>query len=283
MKSEVENAKNEVYRKIGRNLLAFQKLEQMLKYTIINGNVSGCVSEIEAKQKRRMEIVGGQTMGHLVGQFVNHFHSGDEQHCEEPEDLKEPYLSLSLQVEGSEGFYENKKQVLKSLVNERNELVHHLQPGFDWNSLESCKETERNLDRQYDELAIEFNHLKSMIESFQEVMKLYAEFFNSDEGKRYFERLWREIDYNRFVRLLVEIAAKTANPDGWTDLSIAGQLVRQREPEEMAKIKEKYSHKTLKEVILATGQFDIKEEQLEKGGFRVFYRQKADLVKTEIT
>ncbi len=274
LKSEIENAKNEFQRKIGRNVLAFQKLEQMLKYTIINGNVSGCISGIESKQKRRMENIRGQTMGQLVGQFVDHIHSGNEKSSEEPEDLKEPYISFNFQVEGGEDFYENKKQALKSLFNERNELVHHLLPGFDWNSMESCQDTERYLDQQYEKLSVEFNHLKAMIESFQEAMKLYSEFLNSDKGQKYFEEFWREFDYNRFVQLLIDIANKAARSDAWTDLSVAGDLVRHEQSEEMSALKQRYDHKTLKDVILATGQFDIKEEQTKKGGVRMLYRLK---------
>ncbi len=37
-KIELEKAKNEVLRKIGRNMLLFQQLEQMLKYLIANGS-----------------------------------------------------------------------------------------------------------------------------------------------------------------------------------------------------------------------------------------------------
>jgi len=44
---ELEKAKNEVLRKIGRNMLLFQKLEQMLKYLITNGKVAGYASEIK--------------------------------------------------------------------------------------------------------------------------------------------------------------------------------------------------------------------------------------------
>lgn len=276
MESEIEIAKNQVQRKIGRNIVAFQKVEQMLKYLIVNGKFSGCISEIDTKRKQRAGIVERQTLGQLVGQYLNQFHSGYEQSNEEPEDLKEVYISFYMQVDRSEKDYENKKQILASMVAERNELIHHLLPRFDWNSMESCQDTDRYLDQQYKKLLLEFKDLKALTEAFQKARVMCADFFDSEEGKKYLEWLWCRTRYRRVSKLLIDIANKAARPDGWTLLSVAGQLLHQQEPEELAVLKEKNGHKTLKEVIMATGQFDIKEEQTEKGGVRVLYRPKSD-------
>ena len=58
-------------------------------------------------------------------------------------------------------------------------------------------------------------------------------------------------------------------------MNIAGQLVKQHAPEELALLKEKHEYKSLKSLILATEIFDIYEEETEKGGTRVLYRLKA--------
>jgi len=52
MESEQDLIKirDEVFRKIGRNLLNFQKIEQMLKYLIANGRMSGYMSDIVEKR-----------------------------------------------------------------------------------------------------------------------------------------------------------------------------------------------------------------------------------------
>lgn len=59
-------------------------------------------------------------------------------------------------------------------------------------------------------------------------------------------------------------------------LSVAGQLIRQHAPEEMAVLKERYGHKTLKDLILATELFDMIDESTDKGGTRVLYRLRPD-------
>ncbi len=51
-------------------------------------------------------------------------------------------------------------------------------------------------------------------------------------------------------------------------------MIRQHAPEEIVKLKEKYAHKTLKQLMMATELFDIKEESTDKGGIRVLYKLK---------
>ena len=106
---ELEKAKNEVLRKIGRNMILFQQMERMLKYLITNGNVSGYISEIKANKEQRAETIHKQTMGQLVGQFLEDTHLGCDESIEEPEELKEAYLTLNFKVECDAVYYENKK------------------------------------------------------------------------------------------------------------------------------------------------------------------------------
>ena len=45
----------------------------------------------------------------------------------------------------------------------------------------------------------------------------------------------------------------------------------------MGQLKDRYGYKTLKELILATEFFDIREEPTKKGDVRVLYRPKPEL------
>lgn len=62
MESELDLIKmrDEVFRKIGRNLLNFQKIELILKHLITNGRMSGYISELKANQERRAAEVHKQ-------------------------------------------------------------------------------------------------------------------------------------------------------------------------------------------------------------------------------
>jgi len=50
----------------------------------------------------------------------------------------------------------------------------------------------------------------------QDAKKAFAEFFNSDDGKKQFELLW--LRQSRLVLLLTDVPTKAARPDGWTSL-----------------------------------------------------------------
>ena len=266
---KLKEVRNEVLRKIGRNMLNFQKLEGMLKFLIANGTISGYGSELKANQAKRIKVIKKQTMGQLIGQFLENTYSGNDKNIEVPTNLKAPHFSFKFNIECEESYYVNKKQALASLVEQRNDLIHHLLPRFNSNSFESCKETEQYLERQHEMLIPEINELQGIGDNLLENRKKMAEFILSDEGKKFFEL--SELK-NRLVSLLTEIANKAARKDEWTLLSTVGHHAS----DEIAELKKVFGHKTLEAMILATELFDINKEPTKKGGARVLYRLKAD-------
>lgn len=160
--------RDEVFQKIGRNLVNFQRIELMLKHLIANGQVSGYMSELKQIQEKKLEGVKKKTLGTLVGEFVETtFQSGDSS-PEPTAELKEPYISFSFSVDADADFYESKKRELKTLVDDRNDLIHHLLPRFNTESIDSCLEIRDYLDQQRERLIPEYEYLKSTIESFEE-------------------------------------------------------------------------------------------------------------------
>lgn len=270
---ELEKAKNEVQRKIGRNVLIFQQVEYLLKYVVANGNLSGSASQLQAK-KKQIEITKKQTMGQLVGQYLDNTHSVCEEIKDDPVDLEEAYISFSFRLDVDAVYYETKKEVLASLVADRNELIHHLLPRLNPKSIESWLETEAYLDQQREKLILELNELQSIAGALKDSREELAEYIKSDEGKRLFDLSM--LRQSRLLSLLGEIANQISRRDGWTVMDTAGQLVRQHAPEEMVGLKKKYGYKTLKELMEATELFDIREESTERGGVRVLYRLKPE-------
>ena len=51
--AELEGAKNEVWEKIGRNVLLFQQMEHMLKFLVTHGEVASYISEPSTNQEHR--------------------------------------------------------------------------------------------------------------------------------------------------------------------------------------------------------------------------------------
>jgi len=101
-----------------------------------------------------------------------------------------------------------------------------------------------------------------------------AEFWRSEEANVQLKQAL--LRGSRLVLLLGDIVEQMARSDGWTLMNIAGQLLKQHAPEEVAALKERYGYKSLKSLIQATGIFDIHEEPTDKGGIRLLSRLSSD-------
>ncbi len=98
---------DDVLRKIGRNVVLFQQLEQLLKFVVANGNLSGFASEIKTLKQDQENKINKQTMGTLVGQYVENSNPLTEATSLEPEQLNEAYFSFSFRVECDEDYYQS--------------------------------------------------------------------------------------------------------------------------------------------------------------------------------
>ncbi|CDH44601.1 MAG: hypothetical protein IPL59_19805 [Candidatus Competibacteraceae bacterium] len=269
---ELEKLKNEVLRKIGRNVMLFQQMEHMLKCLLASNKISGYASELKTNHEQRITKIHKQTMGQVVGQYIEGNFSAPKEATNLPEELKEPWFYFRYAIESDDVFYyEKRKMALASLVAERNDLIHHLLPKWNTRSFESSTETELYLDQQREKILLELEALKAEINAIKE----FAVFLVSNECKKHIElSLLRQ---SQLVVWLFEIAQQKARSDGWVVLSNAAHSIHQHFPEELTNLEERYGHKKLKAIILATEFFDITQESTDKGGIRVLYRIKPDL------
>jgi len=268
----LEDSVNEVLRKIGRNMVLFQQLEHLLKFLVANGELSGYASDLENIKKKRANSIKNQTMGQLVGQYIENTNPDCEEHSSEPEEIKDVYLSFNFRIGCDSIYFEAKKEALARMVSERNELVHHLLPDFDTSSVKSCEELGGKLDCQSEKIRKEIKEMQAIAKALTEGKKELAIFLSSEEGKKQWKLSF--LRQSRLALLLGDIATQTERSDGWALMNIAGQLVKHHAPEELALLKKSYGHKSLKGFILATEMFDIYEEATKKGGVRVLYRLK---------
>jgi hypothetical protein len=86
---------DDVLRKVGRNVVLFQQLERLLKFVVANGNLAGFSSEIKTLKQDQENKVHKQTLGTLVGQYVENSNPDSNAQSSEPEDLDEAYISFS--------------------------------------------------------------------------------------------------------------------------------------------------------------------------------------------
>lgn len=268
-------ARDEVFRKIGRNLVNFQKIEQLLKAVILSSRMSGYVSEFQKNYQQKSNEIHSQSMGTLVKKFFEHIYSDEHESTISDNQISEPYLSFTLSFSTDVAYIESKKEALKSLVDERNHLVHHLLLKLDLLSIESCLEMGKFLDEQRERQKVENEHLQALLKNISETWFELSEFYASDAGIKAIEL--SRLQQSPVVSVLFDLSASLARPDGWTLLSHAGQRIQSILPDELANLKKRNGYKTLKEILLASELFELESESTKKGGTRVLYQVKPEL------
>tara|TARA_R110001583_G_scaffold185292_1_gene345297 strand:- start:345 stop:1178 length:834 start_codon:yes stop_codon:yes gene_type:complete len=268
----LEELVKEIQRKIGRNLMRYQQLEQMLKYVVANAQFSGYISELKETIANKKESVKTQTMGQLIGQFVERTDPALPDTSNEYLDRNEAHFAFDFKSVVDEKYYLEKKERLSTLVSERNNLVHHLFPDLDLNSFDSCKEYDTKLDIEGEKVRIEFENTQIIAKSLHDMKNELAQYLMSEEGIKAF--MLSFLRQKRLVILLADIAAQTKRDDGWTVMSSAAQLIKQHASDELASLHKGVEYKSLKSLMLKTQMFDFTEEPTKKGGVRVLYRLK---------
>ena len=260
---------DEVLRRIGRNLLVFQHIEHLLKQLMAGARFEGTVRSLQANLEERRARIHKQTLGQLAGQFVDDV-LADAGEREAPENINEAWFSFGFSIQTDSAFVEQHTAEMKAVVDARNDLIHHFLPRWTPASEDSTRVALAYLDEQRATALAMRDRLQSFAKSLQEAATAHAEFMASPEGHRQFELQW--LRHSRLVLLLGELAAKTDRADGWMVLATACNIIRQLEPEELAELFQRFGHRTLKKLLLATELFDVDEEPTSKGGTRTVYR-----------
>ena len=221
MEPEVlQTVKDDVHRKIGRNMLMLQQIEQILKCLIAYGRFSRTETTLENNIKKQVTSVSKKTMGQLVGDFLENTHTEYDDSAETI-DHKEIHMSFNFRIETDEVYFEKRKiKELAAIVNERSELIHHLLPTYNLQDPSGYLELENYLDEQHGKLTKETQHFQAILRSLDNSRKVLSEYLKSDEWWDEF-RL-SEIRHCRLVIWLGQIAQKAARDDGWTLLNHTG-------------------------------------------------------------
>jgi len=266
----LEEAKNEVLRKIGRNVLLFQQMELTLKALVSSANISGYASELKSKQADKIESVKTQTMGQLVGQYNETNNPEQNNKSDEPENLKEAYISISTYIEIDQDTHNQQKELMASLVEERNNLVHHFLPTFDPTSIKNCIDAQKRLDEQAEKVRLKVNSLRSILTAQNEMKKDITDFMQTNEYADFMKVTLAQ--QSPLANILTDLAQTKAGDDGWVVLNKAVSIINKEYPLEIKNLKQNHGSKKLKNMMIKTELFEFSEEETPKGGSRVLYR-----------
>lgn len=171
--------REEVLRKIGRNIVNFQKMEAMLKFLQTQRAISGSISDLSRVAAKAKKATSKQPMGRLADAFIRSAYSS-EQTVAEQSSVEEISVTFSLRIEADPALVAERKRALRSVVKERNKLVHKWLASFDPNSLESCEALRADLDEQHAKIWPEFDTLRTIVMAVREYQREAAQYLASD-------------------------------------------------------------------------------------------------------
>ena len=262
---DLEQFKNNVYRKIGRNIMLLQKIEMLLKYLLSYRDISGYSNELKIIAEEKLKYYDDKNMGQLLEDFFKEDTSSAQD--KSPESLTGVWISFNIMFGKDSNLKKKSQESFDLLRRNRNVLVHNSLPNWDYlNSIEGCESACKELDYQYDDhIKPVFHNLKAYTEMLQEGFKKGI--------KDCVEKLKQQflID-SLLVELLSDIARQKARLDGWISLDLAISTIKHRSPEELNSLKQKFGFKKVKDLMVATNLFEFSEESTKKRGRRILYK-----------
>lgn len=276
MQDDLKEAQSRILQQIGRNIISYQYFETLLKSLISKGSISGYSNEIKNLYIKRLDKVNKSTMGSLSSSFLNTIFqtSEDPEERESPEHFTGMWVSMNLSIITDEDYINKRREHLKQITTDRNNLAHHFISMYDISSIEECREAECQIISQRERLASEILALEEDIRFIEETMKEFILALQSEEGKKLLHLSL--IQSSKLACLLETTAIEIARKDGWAVLSSVAQHIQKDAPEELQSLYDKYKVNTLEDFILNTKLFDIYEEKTSKMGIRKLFRKNTD-------
>jgi hypothetical protein len=167
--SELVALRDEALRKIGRNVVNFQKVESSLKYLIAVSDVESTKDGLSTRHKKRTATIQKLPLGHLSEAFYESVYGADSTMFA-PTDSSQITVSTSFRVEADAATVKKQKRALSALVAERNKLIHRDLSGFDHNSILSCCNLIAMLDEQNMRVLSQLEQLATLIAEFKAYM-----------------------------------------------------------------------------------------------------------------
>jgi len=177
--TELISARDDVLRKIGRNVVAFQKMEVMMKFLIANHKIEGLPDRLQESLDKNRSEVDMETMGALVNKlFRTVIPAGSKSDNDQYTDDR--LWTVSFRVDMDATARSERKDGFESVVNERNKLIHQQIGNLDTRSLQSCLALAETLDTQRDAIEPYYKHLRSMITTVLDGRRDLFEYLTSE-------------------------------------------------------------------------------------------------------
>jgi hypothetical protein len=180
MPNPLEERRDQTLRKVGRNVVNFQRLEAVLKALLLTSGAEGTLSDFQQRQAQRARLIKRQSLGNVATGFHQMVY-GPNTNDVPDHPPSDGWLSVSFQLEAEPSIAKEKKRALSALVRERNRLIHKELANLDLDSIESCALFCEKLDSQNERICNQLEEMSRVRAAQKESMQEMQAFLSSEE------------------------------------------------------------------------------------------------------
>jgi hypothetical protein len=174
------HSRDKLFWRVGRNVVNFQHLEATLRSMIPSLSSEGRLSQLPIRQHELVRKLAKSSLGNLATAYLEKaFRPRGETSLDDH--ALEPALAHSVWLETTREGVAAQKRALRSLVAERNRLVHKDLLSVDLNSPEQCEALSARLDEQNIRLRQQLNELNAFRAGLREMAEELKMFLESQE------------------------------------------------------------------------------------------------------
>lgn len=168
-------ARNEAFRRLGRNLYLIQLIEHQLKHLVVHVAVDGHAGNLAERIATKSKRARKASMGTLTSQFTSIVFSDKEPDRAEPRDPTRAWYSFRFRIAADEQLVQQRKRELRQLVRERNRLIHTVAADIRPDDTDKWIGLGVFLDEQRAKLVAEHENLRLLIKDLAEMAQQSAQ------------------------------------------------------------------------------------------------------------
>ena len=274
MSDDLQDLRDAVLKRFGRNLLVCQQIEVVLKELLKRNRFEGSAATLEAMLARRAEALRTSTLCVLVRLVKSELlvAGADRDAKDVPESVTDDWMSHTFHIVGSPEFVTRRVDDLDWLHTERNALAHDFLPHWSPRDPDGLRTTMHFLDEQFARLQRIRADWVEQLEAQLHSRSLMASLLVSPELDAVIEALWwgdRPV-----LKVLKDHAEQGARPDGWCYVARGAELARAQAPDDAVQMRDRYGVRTFTELLRAYPDFEVMDEVLPNGATRKLYRMR---------
>lgn len=271
----------EIERRVGRNLLLYQRIENGLKELLLRSSAEGATqADVEKHLAARAAKVMRQNMGEAARDVFETVLTDNPTPLPELSNGSDASIRTRFTI-GSHpdnpDYIVKLRERCKAVIDARNDLVHHFLRQTPCESADRLHDALAELDGRHEAALALHNELLGLLGSLVEQQREAATYLAGPDGLRLLELAMAE---GRIVDVRAATAQSDARADGWTLLTTALHRAKDAVPADVERVRKAYGKGWGGQLLERCKElFELDDEPTPNGAAgstRAIYRQRPE-------